>query len=283
MTYLGLDGIQSVHVISDDTDVMVLLLHFYALKELSCNLLMVGTSQSRVSVDIKATAKEHTAYISQLLAAHAMSGCDTVSYLWGIGKGTILKMLKAGHQLNKLGVLEAGLTDVVKEATLFYAACYGLKDVHDMSTLRYNVWSSKMANTKLSAAPELRSLPPTTAAFEPHVYRAHYQAAIWRAALDPNPPTLDPVQYGWSRDQTSNMLVPVPLPSGVSPAPQDVLKMIRCGCSSNRPCSTMRCSCSPARLSCSMFCGCNGMEECQNEQTKSISAFDADDFSDPSD
>ena len=44
MTYLGLDGIQSVHVISDDTDVMALLLHFYALKELSCNLLIVGTS-----------------------------------------------------------------------------------------------------------------------------------------------------------------------------------------------------------------------------------------------
>ena len=122
MTYLGLDGIQSVHVISDDTDVMVLLLHCYALKELSLNLLMVGRSQSKASVDIKPTAKEQTVFISQLFAVHAMSGCDPVSYLWGIGKGTILNMLKVGHQLNKLGVLEAGLTDVVKEATLFYAA-----------------------------------------------------------------------------------------------------------------------------------------------------------------
>jgi hypothetical protein len=79
------------------------------------------------------------------------------------------------------------------------------------------------------------------------------------------------------------MLAHVPLPSDVSLAPHDVLKMIPYGCSSNRPCSTMRCSCSAARLSCFMFCGCNGMEECQNEQTKSISAFDADDVSDPSD
>ena len=85
--------------------------------------------------------------------------------------------------------------------------------------------------------------------------------ADWRASLESNPPDLDPVLYGWSRDQTSNMLVfPEPLPRDVSPAPFDVPKMIRRGCSSTRPCSTMRCSCSAARLSCSVFCGCQGME-----------------------
>jgi len=283
MTYLGLEGVKSIHVISDDTDVMVLLLHFYTLKKLSCNLLMVGTSHSRASVDIKATAKEHTDYVPQILAAHTISGCDTVSYLWGIGKGTVLKMLKAGYQLNRLGFLHAELPDVTKEATRFYAACYGLKDTDDMSTIRYGVWSSKMANTKLSAAPDLKSLPPTSDAFQEHVKRAHYQAAIWRASLDPNPPTIDPSQYGWSRDQTSNMLVPVPLPPHVSPAPVDVLQMIRCGCSSNKPCSTMRCSCSAAKLSCSMFCGCHGMAECQNDQTKFVSSDDADDICESND
>jgi 5'-3' exonuclease len=144
----------------------VLLFAFFTLKKLSCNSLMVGTSQSRASVDIKATAKEYAAYVSQLLAAHALSGCDTVSCLWGIGKGTILRMLKAGHQINTLGVLEEEFPGVVKEATQFYAACYGVKDAHDMSTIRYSLWSSKMSNTKLSAAPDLTSLPPTTAAFE---------------------------------------------------------------------------------------------------------------------
>ena len=141
MTYLGLEGVATMHVISDDTDVMVLLLHFYALKELSCNLLMIGTSHSRASVDIKATAQEHAGYVPQLLAAHTLSGCDTVSYLWGIGKGTVIKMLKVGNQLNKLGVVDTELPDVVEEATHFYAACYGMKDTHDMSTIRYNVWS----------------------------------------------------------------------------------------------------------------------------------------------
>ncbi|KAG1701360.1 Zinc finger protein 423 [Nymphon striatum] len=41
------------------------------------------------------------------------------------------------------------------------------------------VWSSKMANPKLSTAPELKSLPSITDAFELHVYRTHYQAVIW--------------------------------------------------------------------------------------------------------
>ena len=35
------------------------------------------------SVDIKAAAKEHVGYVPQLLIAYNLSGCDTVSYLWG--------------------------------------------------------------------------------------------------------------------------------------------------------------------------------------------------------
>ncbi|KAG1693759.1 hypothetical protein GQR58_006991 [Nymphon striatum] len=58
------------------------------------------------------------------------------------------------------------------------------------------VWSSKMANPKLSTAPELKSLPSITDAFELHVYRTHYQAVIWRVSLKPNAHELDPVLYG---------------------------------------------------------------------------------------
>jgi len=86
--------------------------------------------------------------------------------MWGIGKATVLKMLKAGHKLNKLGILNAEMKDVIFEATQLYATCYGFKGVGDMSDIRYGVWSSKMANTKLSAAPELKALPPTSYALE---------------------------------------------------------------------------------------------------------------------
>ena len=40
------------------------------------------------------------------------------------------------------------------------------------------------------------------------------------------PSTLDPSQYGWSRENITNVLISVPLPLDTSPAPLDVLKMI---------------------------------------------------------
>ena len=272
MFLLASAGVSSIRIISDDTDVFVLLLHFYQLKELTCNLVMAGTSRSRSSVDIKATMQKHAHIIPHVMAAHVVSGCDTVAYLWGIGKGTILKQLTDGRQLKSLGDLDADIPDVISEATAFYAACYGSHATEDMSAIRFDVWSSKMANKKLTAAPELKSLPPTTAAFTQHVLRAHFQTAIWRAALDPDPPLIDPKSHGWSPEEGSNMLLPVSLPPDVIRAPDDVLKMIRCGCSSVRPCATNRCSCSAARLSCSLFCGCHGEEECHNDQTKSVLA-----------
>jgi len=120
-----------------------------------------------------------------------------------------------------------------------------------------------MSNPKLNAAPQLKTLPPTNEAFEEHVYRAHLQTAIWKAVLEADPPSLNPVNYGWSLDRTTGILVPVTLPIGVSPAPLDVLKMIKCGCSPLRPCAS-----SAAQLSCSMFCGCHGNNDCQNDRTR---------------
>ena len=147
-----------------------------------------------------------------------------------------------------------------------------------MSAVRFDVWSSKMVNKICTSAPELKSLPPTTDAFKQHVYQAHFQAALWRAILDADPPVCDHIHHGWSHDQTSNILLPVPLLPDVYPAATEVLRMIRCGCSSVRPCSTNRCSCSAARLSCSMFCGCHGMLECQNDHTKFTSTNDTEDI-----
>ena len=154
---------------------------------------------------------------------------------------------------------------VVEEATNFIAACYGSGNVPNMSTARYNIWTSKMANKKLTSAPSLKVLPPTTEAFQQHVHRAHFQAAIWRSALKPDPPVLDPQDYGWSVDANTQSLQSVSLSADVSTAPMDVLKLIRCGCSSEHPCSTARCSCYAAHLHCSIFCGCQDDNRCPNK------------------
>ena len=95
-------GVSGVKVIADDTDIFVLLLHFYLQENLSCDFVMASTS-SRKLIDIKETVAKHKNVISNIVSAHALSGCDTVSGLYGIGKSTVFKVLKAGKQLKLLG------------------------------------------------------------------------------------------------------------------------------------------------------------------------------------
>ena len=53
MVHIASAGATSIRVISDDTDVFVLLLHFFQSAHLTCDLIMVGTSHTRSSIDIK--------------------------------------------------------------------------------------------------------------------------------------------------------------------------------------------------------------------------------------
>lgn len=264
VSYLARSGKTNITVIADDTDIFVLLLHAYNEEKLNCGLVLSGTSPSRSSTDIKATAEKHIDILEDLLPAHVLSGCDTVSCIWGIGKSTAIKTLKSGLTLRKLGCQEELIADIIAEATKFVASCYGFPRETDMTTLRYKVWTAKMGNHKLNTAPELRVLPPTSETFKEHVLRSHLQAAIWRSYIDANPPQMDPTHYGWTPDVNTQTLVPVAMPPAVSPAPVDVLKMIKCGCSS---CATARCSCSAAHLSCSVFCKCYGLHSCKNPNT----------------
>ena len=126
----------SISVICDDIDVFLLLTYYYTHSNLKCNLLMEGTSPKRAVIDIAATAKAHAGIVPQLLAAHALSGCDTVAYMWGIGKATVVKLLLKGLRLDKLGEVNAQMDDIVAEATMFAAACYGSISTGIMSEVR---------------------------------------------------------------------------------------------------------------------------------------------------
>ena len=47
--------------------------------------------------------------------------------------------------MTTLGDLTTAITDVITEATEFYAACYGSQERSDMFAVRFDVWSSNMA------------------------------------------------------------------------------------------------------------------------------------------
>ena len=55
---------------------------------------------------------------------YALSGCHTVVCCWGIGKGKVVKVQKAGHTLPSIGIVSASQAELAQEATPFMAAFY---------------------------------------------------------------------------------------------------------------------------------------------------------------
>ena len=121
-----------------------------------------------------------------------------------------------------------------------------------MTDAHHKVWAHKESQT-LAWAPKLESSPPTDEAFRENVARAHLQVAIWRHAIDPNPPPLDRYRHGWMKDTASSSLVPITVPVSTPLAPDEILKLIRCSCESTEPCKSRRCSCSAANIACTTF------------------------------
>lgn len=252
-----------VSVISDDTDVFVLLLYFYWSENLQSTMTMQSPIKGRSCIDIKETCNRHSDIVPSILALHALTGCDSVAATYGIGKTKAIKVSRQGYTLDLLGQSKADLYDVVKQSTDFMAACYGCKtQCSSMTECRQQLWAEKTG--KSTAAPKLCSLPPTTEAFEQNVYRAHFQVSQWYSALSGDPPHLSVFNYGWEVDDANKCLIPRNVAEGVPYAPEKILKLVKCGCISQRPCKGTNCGCTGHQLPCTIFCVCGGGRDCLN-------------------
>ena len=106
----------------------------------------------------------------------------------------------------------------------------------------------KRAWGKLSNAPKLSYLPPTSEAFLQNVLRAHYQCAVWKSCLLADPLSIDPTkvcniincynntqlllfcslglaQFGWIRSEENETLVAV-MVAGVQVIPDEVSRVL---------------------------------------------------------
>ena len=144
-----------------------------------------------------------------------------------------------------------------------------------MTDCRIYTWYQKTSKARKSA-PELKTLPPTQECFAENVKRGVLQTMICYDALQSKPPEVDPTCYGWKKDLPNKILLPVGIPEGILPAPESILKMVKCGCSSNTPCSSRRCSCSSSKMPCSVICKCRGDPDlCFNKETKDVTSAEA--------
>ena len=155
-----------------------------------------------------------------ILVAHALSGCDTTSAVYGKGKITSYNVLK-----------KHGLHDVVakfnnpdcKEEDIFAAGCqyilklYGAKKKEtSLDSYRFSCFIKSSTKTTVYLA----SLPPTLEAMRQHALRVYHQ--IQKGKRNFKLPT----QWGWTIE--GRQLEPVRTRS--PPAPESLLKLISCSC-----------------------------------------------------
>ena len=251
-------------VVADDADVFALLLHFVSTGDIKGTVIMEPTSIDKHVIDINATVEKHADIAPHILAAHAISGCDTVSALYGIGKPTVINALRKGKiSLQSVGDLSLPIEEVIKEGISLFLQCYGHANITKMTDARIRTWKKKVAAN--NTAPLLESLPPTDATISENIKRGHLQAAIWLSALLVDPPDVDIRLYGWNFEPDSSSLCPLFGPPGMVLVPDEVLKIMKCGCQSAEPCKGGRCSCSKVNLSCTTFCDCEGGVGCHNQ------------------
>jgi len=117
----------SVRVLSKDTDVFVLLCHNYLQHWENKEVYMdMFSSESKV-INIKKSDNARPSIMPSIVAMHAISGCDTVPQMFGIGKS---KSIKAVERVlfNYLGEQNADMHDVIEEGKKFAAKCFGLSE-----------------------------------------------------------------------------------------------------------------------------------------------------------
>ena len=221
-------GAANVLVVADDTDVFVLLCRFVFNGDITGHVMMVSPIRGRTVIDINESVDKNGAIMGDLLAAHGLTGCDTVATYHCIGKGVALKVLRSETlSLSKVGDMTLSVEEALEQSTSFMLSCYSRPECSPLTDARQKIWSRKVSRS-IGAAPMLQSLPPTNEAFTENVARAHLQVRIWKQKLELNPPNVDPLTRGWTRHDGSTSLTPTTVPDNVPLAPDDILKMIKC-------------------------------------------------------
>ena len=157
------------------------------------------------------------------------------------------------------------------ETIKFITKCYGLHDMSDMASARYNVWLNKTKSKSKTIL--LEDLLPNENCLKENVKRAEYQAAVWRAALHDTLPSLDQKEHGWIKNDESKSLIPCFSSEKMLVMPEKLENLLSCSCSGDSPCSKGQCGCKKMCLPCTIFCQCHQVG-CSSQFTKDDAIFE---------
>ena len=119
---------------------------------------------------------------SQLLFIHAMTGCDTTSRIFGVGKNSAFqKLVKGDPVLQSCAnafTIPNQTTQIIEDlGCQVMSFLFGGKHAHSLDTMRYNIFSKKVVSSSSFVTQE--RLPPTESATKLHCRRVYYQIMVW--------------------------------------------------------------------------------------------------------
>lgn len=240
-------GYQRLVINSRDTDVLVLALGHRS--SLSPELwIHAGTSKEPKYIPVHLISLAQP-MIDNLMAFHAISGCDTTSQLTGKGKKTCWKDFEKnaglGH-LQELGDSVPCSENAMKGAEKYVCNLYGHGNCESVDQVRFKMF--------VKGKTSIEGLPPTSDALKLHLMRTNYQTFVWKNALKHDINLPSPDGNGWA--MTDGKLSPVFMT--IEPVPKTCLAMISCSC--KKGCTPSRCGCFKAGFSsCTSACACEGL------------------------
>ena len=142
--------------------------------------------------------------------------------------------------------------EIKKLGSQAMAVIFGGESTSSLAAMRYKIFTKKVAAAKSFVTPE--RLPPTESATKFHCLRVYYQVMVWMGMEG----DLDPLDWGWGLEDNRF----VPIMTAMNAAPDTLLKMIHCNCTT--ACDTPRCSCRKNELLCTSACGSCQVTFCDN-------------------
>lgn len=166
---------QKITIHSPDTDVLVLCVSFQHVFPPSLLSFCTGVSDNRRTIDVSSIAGSlGSSAARNLLAMHALTGCDTTSAFYGVGKQAGLKVLLSQPTLlDKLGDTFEAPENVCNDAEYFIVKCYSKQNRSRTSTINEIRYVQFMKTQRGGV-----NLPPCQSTLKQHIARANYQTAI---------------------------------------------------------------------------------------------------------
>ena len=222
-------------LVGEDTDLLILLLF-----HVKSDMKDVFFSSTRASATRRWEIKRTQSCLGpnvckNILFAHAFGSCDTTSWPFGVGKSVPVKRLQQLFENGAKVFLRTNSNHqmIAETGEKLLVDIYDGNDGDTLDKLRLVKYHEKVSTGSKQVQPKV--LPPTSAAAKYHSYRVFYQVQEW-ACLGTSL-ELMPEEWGFQLQRGQLLRVH----TDISPAPEVLLNVIRCGCTTD--CSSHRCSC----------------------------------------